>query len=274
MPVVSQIFVYPVKSLSGFAVQYWPVERNGLMYDRKWMLIDEEHRFLSQRRLPKMALINTRIEAERLILSAPGLTDVSVPLASHDGETLRVEIWNDVCQAKSVAADVDQWLVDFLGVDCRLVYHPDDAVRQVDQRFAAIDDQTAFSDGFPFLLVAENSLQALNLELAQPVSMSRFRPNLVVSDCDAYAEDHWRRIAINGIEFRLPKPCSRCSVPNVDPETALCDKEPLATLSRLRKADNKVYFGQNALHDRSGHLAVGDRVDVLEIGAAQPTLNC
>lgn len=273
MPILSQINVYPVKSLAGVQVQSWPVDHKGLRYDRKWMLIDADQQFLSQRRLPKMALIKTRIDADQLILSAPNFGEMALPLNSNDGETLTVQIWDDLCPAKAVADDIDNWLSRFLETECRLVYHPDDCVRQVDQRFAAASDQTAFSDGFPFLIVAENSLRQLNRDMQLELSMQRFRPNLVVADCASFAEDSWRRVAINGISFHLPKPCSRCSVPAIDPETAEVGKEPLTTLNRLRKVDNKVYFGQNALHDQCGSLSVGDEVMVIETGTIQPALS-
>ncbi len=272
MPILSQIYVYPVKSLSGIQVSAWPVDKNGLQYDRKWMLIDEQQQFLSQRRLPKMALIKTRIEYDQLILSAPSQDDLVLALNPETGADIKVGIWRDECLAKSVSAAADVWLSEFLQTTCRLVYHPDDRQRQVDQRYASANDQTAFSDGFPFLIVSENSLNSLNQALPFAVSMARFRPNLVIADCDSYAEDHWRLIEINQIHFRLPKPCSRCSVPGIDPDTAISAKEPLATLSRLRKWENQVYFGQNALHDQAGQLAVGSTVNILKTGANQPPL--
>lgn len=270
MPILSQIFLYPIKSLAGIQVQRWPVNRNGLLYDRKWMLVDDQQKFLSQRRLPKMALIKPRIEQDHLIVSASGQPDLQIPLHSEAGDKLEVSIWHDKCVARTVSAKANNWFSKFLQAKCQLVYLPDDARRQVDQHYAEPSDQTAFSDGFPFLIVSENSLNALNAELPAPVGMNRFRPNLVVSDCASYAEDSWRRISINGIEFRLPKPCSRCSVPGIDPETADSGKEPLATLSRLRTWENRIYFGQNALHDREGELAVGQVVDIAETGENQP----
>ncbi|MBS4052524.1 MAG: MOSC domain-containing protein [Methylomonas sp.] len=273
MPILSQIYVYPVKSLAGIAVTEWPVNNNGLRFDRKWMLVDAQQQFLSQRSLPKMALIKTRIEPDELILSAPGQPPLVLPLHPSGGDGIEVGIWHDRCLAKTVSSAADEWLGRFLQTDCRLVYHPDDQIRQVDQRYAQAPDQTAFSDGFPFLVVSENSLNALNRLLETPVSMQRFRPNLVVADCESYAEDRWRRIKINQIDFRLPKPCSRCAVPGIDPETAVRNKEPLAALNRARRWDGKVYFGQNALHDRAGKLAVGDRVDILEAGDKQPPLS-
>jgi len=272
MPILSQIHVYPVKSLAGFQVQNWPVTRTGLQYDRQWMLVDEQGKFLSQRRLPKMALIKTRIADQQLVLSAAGQSDLVLPLHGNAGEVLPVEVWGDVCQAQHCGEQADAWLSRILNAPCRLVYHPDDQVRPVDPDYANIGDETAYSDGFPFLLVSEASLAALNAAMSLNLAMIRFRPNLVVADCLAYAEDYWRQVAMNGIRFRLPKPCSRCSVPTIDPDTAETGKEPLTTLSRLRQWQKKVYFGQNALHDNLGVLQVGCEVQVLESGVAQPPL--
>lgn len=272
MPTISQIYIYPVKSLSGIAVSQWPVDKNGLQYDRKWMLIDGQNQFLSQRRLARMALIKTSFQNDKLILSAHGQQDIGLDLHPTDGESITVGIWHDQCLAKTVALEVDAWLSRFLHTPCRLVYFPDDQQRIVDQRFAQPNDQTAFSDGFPFLIISENSLNALNQALENPVSMLRFRPNLVVSGCAAYAEDSWRQLKINDIDFRLPKPCSRCAVPGIDPETGISSKEPLATLSRLRKWENKIYFGQNALHGNTGTLTVGNPVRILDTAKAQPPL--
>ena len=272
MPILSQIHVYPVKSLGGFQVSHWPVDRTGLRYDRKWMLVDAEGKFLSQRRLPRMALIHTGIVDNHLLLSAAGQADLVVALDSNDGEEVGVEVWGDQCLAKSSGMAADAWLSRFLQQPCRLVYHPEDQVRKVDPDYALATDQTAFSDGFPFLIVSEASLQALNAAMQLQMGMNRFRPNLVVADCDSYAEDRWRQIEINDIHFRLPKPCSRCSVPGIDPETAISGKEPLTTLSRLRQWQHKVYFGQNALHDSQGMLSVGSEIHVHRTGENQPPL--
>lgn len=272
MPILSHIYIYPVKSLAGIQVPTWNVDNNGLRFDRKWMLVDAQSQFLSQRRLPKMALIQPRIEQDSLILSAPGQQELQLPLYPSGGDQIKVDIWRDHCLAKTVSPAADAWFCNFLQTECRLVYHPDDQIRLVDQRYAQTVDQTAFSDGFPFLIVSENSLNALNRLLQTPVTIQRFRPNLVLADCESFAEDSWRQIKINGIEFRLPKPCSRCSVPGIDPDTAISGKEPLATLNRIRRWDNHIYFGQNALHNQSGNLAVGDRVDILAYGEKQPPL--
>lgn len=272
MPILSQIFVYPVKSLAGFQVQQWSVAKTGLRYDRQWMLVDHQGLFLSQRRLPKMALIKTRIADNQLWLSAADKADIALALEPQGGEDIVVKIWNDQCLAKTVSAEADAWLSDFLQHPCRLVYHPQDRIRKVDPDYASEQDQTAFSDGFPFLIVSEASLQAFNQAANLNLSMPRFRPNLVIGDCEAYAEDYWRQISIKQINFRLPKPCSRCSVPAIDPDTAITSQAPLTALAQLRQANNKVYFGQNALHDKQGMLAVGDEVLINLTGPSQPIL--
>lgn len=269
---LADIIIYPVKSLAGIHVNHWPVEKNGLKYDRKWMLIDEAGQFLSQRRLPRMALINTALTDHELVLSASGMADLIIPLETTTGESIISTVWDDTCPAQRVSEAADFWLSRFLGQDCRLVYQPDDSIRRVDPNYAQADDQTSFSDGFPFLIIAENSLTELNRSLSESIGMNRFRPNLVISGCPAYAEDEWRQIRIGEIDFRLPKPCSRCSVPTIDPNTGITGKEPLTTLNRLRKWQNKVYFGQNAIHNQNGILSVGNTVQVMLTGAKQPPL--
>jgi len=269
---LSEIIIYPVKSLTGISVGTWPVITTGLLYDRKWMLIDTERQFLSQRKLPKMALIKTALTDTHLILSASGMESLLIPLFQTDGEMVNSKVWHDQCDARSVSLEADQWLSHFLKIECRLVYQPDEMIRKVDPNYAYPTDNVAFSDGFPFLIISESSLASLNQEMQLNLSMSRFRPNLVISGCPGYAEDSWREISIGAIDFRLPKPCSRCSVPAIDPETAEIGKEPLTTLSRIRKWDNKIYFGQNALHNQRGLLTIGDTVKVKVMGAKQPLL--
>jgi uncharacterized protein YcbX len=270
---LSDLIIYPVKSLAGIHLTHWQVTKKGLLYDRQWMLIDEQGQFLSQRRLPKMALIKTALTDTQLILSAPDQADLILSLTPELGDVITSTIWHDQCEARHISPAADEWFSQFLGQPCRLVYLPDDIIRPVDANYALASDQVTFSDGFPFLIIAENSLKALNQAMALNLPMSRFRPNLVIAECDSYAEDYWREIRIGDIDFRLPKPCSRCSVPAIDPETAQISKEPLITLNRLRKWQNKVYFGQNAIHNQCGTLSVGDKVTIQVTGTQQPPLS-
>lgn len=270
--ILSQLIIYPIKSLAGIHLNHWQVTRTGLMYDRQWMLIDQEGQFLSQRRLPQMALFKTALNNTQLIISAPQQSDLAIELKPILGASVRCQIWHDQCTAHLISKQADEWFSATLNTDCRLVYLPHNEVRTVDQTYALATDQTAFSDGFPFLLVSDASLQSLNQAMQLELGMNRFRPNLVISGCEAYQEDSWREIKIGQIEFRLPKPCSRCSIPTINPDTGETSKEPLATLNRLRNWQNKVYFGQNALHNRSGVLQVGDSVEIIKTGEKQPPL--
>jgi len=272
MPILSDIYIYPVKSLAGIKVSSWTVNSKGLVHDRKWMLIDKDNQFLSQRRLPKMALIKTQLTKTELILSTSVSGSISLPIEPHEGTEIISTIWKDQCPSKTISKEADQWLSDFLGLECQLVYQPEDVNRFVDPNYATSTDIVNFSDGFPFLITSKASLESLNQVMGLKLPMQRFRPNLVISNCESYAEDSWREITINNIEFRLPKPCSRCSVPTIDTETAKTNKEPLTTLNRLRKWNKKVYFGQNALHNTSGQLSISSPVQINVTGSKQPPL--
>lgn len=210
-----------------------------------------------------MALIDVTIDSDRLHLAAPGMSDLAVA-NSVNAEVIGVRIWNDLSSGVAVSADADQWLTEFLGQACRLVRFPAATVRTVDPVFARPNDQVGFADGFPFLLISQASLDDLNSRLKRPVHMIRFRPNLVVAGTTAYEEDRWRLIRIGSMTFRVAKPCSRCIVPTIDPATGERGREPLQTLMGYRRWDNKVYFGQNLIHDGPGELFEGMSVDVLE----------
>jgi len=272
MPILTDIFIYPVKSLTGIKVSTWPVTEKGLLHDRKWMLIDSHNQFLSQRRAPKMALINTQLTETELILSTETSGSISLKIDPQDGTEIISTIWNDQCPSKTMSKQADRWLSDFLDIECKLVYQPENVTRPVDPNYARSSDKVNFSDGFPFLITSEASLNSLNQAMELQLPMQRFRPNLVISQCESYAEDSWREISINNISFRLPKACSRCSVPTIDTETAQTGKEPLTTLNRLRKWNNKVYFGQNALHNNTGTLSVNSPVEINLTGSNQPPI--
>lgn len=262
---LSQIWRYPVKSLRGNSLESAAVDARGIQYDRQWMLVDKQGGFLTQREMPKMVLVKTHIKDRGLRLSAPGMQDLQVSDACDGRGFVSVKVWRDVCEAEFVDAEADAWLSEFLGRHCQLVYLPARSVRQVDQGYAQQDDQVGFADGFPFLLISQASLDDLNRRMPVSLTMERFRPNLVISGCDAYAEDSWRQIRIGELIFRVVKPCSRCVIPTIDPETGRRQgDEPLKTLLQYRKQGNKVMFGQNLLHGGVGSLSQGMPVKVLE----------
>jgi uncharacterized protein YcbX len=262
-PAVSALAIYPVKSLAQIPLSAARVQRFGLRHDRRWMLVDADGRFITQRQMPRMCLIQPELLGADLMLRAPGLPALAVPSPSAANQR-RVTVWDDACNSLDCGDAVAAWLSRLLALDCRLVFFPEDEVRAVDPRYAQAGDRTAFSDGFPLLLIAQASLDDLNSRLATPIAMARFRPNLVVSGCAAFAEDGWRRIRIGAISFRVVKPCSRCSIPTIDPATGERGPEPTRTLSRYRLRDNKIFFGQNVIADGAGEIAVGMPVEILE----------
>jgi len=261
---LSEIWVYPVKSCGGIALDRAAIGPRGIRWDRHWMVVDPAGRFLTQRQLPVMATIATGLTADSLVLQAPGAAPLELPLLLAT-QPVAVSVWNDTVTAAAVSAAADRWLSARLGTPCRLVRFPDSARRAVDPAYGQPGDETAFADGFPLLLIGQSSLDDLNRRLPSPVTMRRFRPNLVVSGAAPHAEDGWRRIRIGPVQLRVVKPCSRCAITTVDPDGGRRDGlEPLQTLGTYRRRDGKVYFGQNLIPDRPGELGVGDPVEVLE----------
>ncbi len=268
--VLSELYLYPVKSLAGIQVTAWELDAFGLRFDRRWMVVDRDGHFLTQRQHPQMAQVQSHIDAAGCLrLHHPGLGEFEVPPADPGAMRIEVTVWHDTVAAVPVGKEADAWLSKAIGVVCRVVWFPDDVKRQVDTRYAKLGERTAFSDGFPLLLIGQGSLDDLNRRLGAknlaPLPMRRFRPNLVVAGAPPYAEDGWRRIAVGGIPMRVVKPCSRCAITTVDPEAGrFAGKEPLATLATYRKHGDKVYFGQNLVHEGQGKLQVNESVTVME----------
>jgi hypothetical protein len=259
---LSGIYIYPIKSAAGISLKTAEVGNRGLQYDRRWMLVDETGKFLSQRQLPRMALITVQLEGYQLVVKAPNREILSIPLHIESSERIPVQVWNDVCDAIPVGEEVSQWFSEFLEISCQLVYMPDNSFRPVDSRYARHNEQVSFTDGFPFLLISQASLQDLNERLDEPIPMNRFRPNLVISGCEAFAEDSWHLIHIGSIPFHVVKPCERCSITTVDQAQGIRRKEPLQTLAQYRRKNGKILFGQNLIQAQLGVLQVGDSVEI------------
>lgn len=262
---LSALNIYPVKSIQGIALETAEVQSRGLQYDRRWMITDLSGGFISQRKLPKMALINLKITTQGLSLEAPKMQPLTINFGENLGKYLEVKVWGDQCQALEVSTQANQWLSEFLGQSCQLVYMPDNIQRLVDPKYNINQSIISFSDGYPFLLTSEASLADLNGRLEQPVPMNRFRPNLVVSGAEAFAEDTWKKIKIGDLVFYLVKPCARCVMTTINQEDGTKSAEPLRTLGQYRKEGNKIFFGQNLLQESNGTLQVGDSVEVLEM---------
>jgi MOSC domain-containing protein len=263
---LDRLYIYPIKSLKGIALDEARVERRGLQYDRRWMLVDEANMFFTQREHPRMATVSLNLETEGLRASADGMEDLLIPYVPPVPELRTVTVWRSVCQALTVATHVDEWFSRFLQTPCRLVYMPDETRREVNPLFAISQDIVSFADGYPFMLLGEASLDELNGRLnATPVPMNRFRPNFVLKGTPAFAEDEWKEILIGETVFYLVKPCERCQIPTIDQDRgARAGPEPLRQLATYRTFDNKVLFGQYLIAQaEGGGLRVGDEVRII-----------
>ena len=262
---ISELYIYPIKSARGISLASARVDLRGLEYDRRWMVVDEEGHFLTQRSIPRMALIRVELRSSHLAVKAEGTNELILPRKPVSGDTLRVTVWDDSFDALDTGPQAAQWFSKILSRPCRLVYMPDQTERLVNPKYASQKTIVSFADAFPFMLVSQASLDDLNARLAQPVLMNRFRPNLVVEGCSAYEEDTWTNLRIGSVDFRIAKPCSRCTVPTVNQDTAIRSSEPILTLGAYRTMNGKIYFGQNLTHHGQGVLAVGDEVQVTRV---------
>ena len=267
---LSEINIYPVKSLAGISLKEAKIDRRGLEFDRRWMLIDENNKFLTQREFPKMATLKTAITPDGLRVSN-NESSLNIAFETETVETNTVKIWSSRCRAKIYDAAVNEWFSEALQTNCRLAVMPEETQRKVNYFYrVADDDHVSFADGYPFLLIGENSLADLNSRLAEDLPMNRFRPNFVVSDSEAFAEDGWKKIKIGETVFHVVKPCARCVMTTIEQTTGERDgKEPLKTLASFRipkrSLKKKILFGQNLIAEKAGAvLRVGDKVEVLE----------
>lgn len=253
---------YPVKSLKAISIMRADVDDFGITNDRRWMLVNTEGKFVTQRQYPKMGSISVEESGQylRFYSDSGSVLEIKNELLK---EEVSVRVWGDEVSACQATDEVNEWFSAELGVSVALVYMPDSTFRQVDRQFADYKQRVSFSDGFPFLLISEASLVDLNSRLDSPVPMSRFRPNLVVSGCGPYEEDQWRRVRIGDIEFDVVKPCSRCVMTTIDESTLIKGREPLRTLATYRKNEYGVCFGQNLVHRSTGVLNIGDAVEIL-----------
>ena len=265
MIILSSLTYYPIKACRGFDINESHVERMGLANDRRMMVVTHSGEFLTQREHPKLALITPMLKNDSIILSAPNFDSVHFAI-QKTGAISFVNIW----QSKNVNAidqgeEAAQWLSDWLGTSVRLVHIADGIQRKLNPGYAInTDDHTGFADGYPILIISEASLQDLNSKLDSALPMNRFRPNIVLQNCEPFAEDTWKRIRIGDVEMALVKPCPRCVVTTIDKETLEQNKEPIKTLNTYRKQKGGAMFGMNVIPLNEGRLEVGMSVEILD----------
>jgi uncharacterized protein YcbX len=249
---IGALYVYPVKSGRGMAVDRWPLDARGLAHDREYMAVDPDGTFLTQREAPRLALIDPSFEDQTLRVTTPVGTALAAP-----AEQREVTVWEHTGPALDCGDEVADLLSTLLERPCRLVKTAADHRRPTEMG----GGQVGFADGYPMLLISDSSLAELNQRLPQPLPMDRFRPNVVVEDAEPYAEDSWVTVDLGSVRVDVVKPCARCEITRVDQATGVRgDGEPLRTLGTFRKAKGGVMFGQNLVHRSPGDLAVGDPV--------------
>lgn len=263
---LSALYRYPVKSAGAESLTEAAVQLRGLAGDRRWMVVDADGRFLTGRQHHHLVQMRAQHLEGGVRLTHPvaGVLEVGIPDAG--GERQNVTVWDDTVDAIRCTAAASRYLGQVLGQEAHLVYMDAAATRAVDLAYAQLGDQVSFADGYPLLLISQEALDQLNARASHPVSMLRFRPNLVVQGCAPHAEDRWRRIRIGEVEFELAKACVRCVFTTLDPDSGAPDPEgePLRTLKAYRRSPKGITFGQNLIPRGTGKLRLGDPVALIE----------
>jgi MOSC domain-containing protein len=262
---LTQLKIYPVKSLSGISLEESVVEERGFKYDRRWMLVDNENMFITQRLFPQMVFINVKIENGEMVFThkRKKIEDLKISLIEYPQNIVNVKIWDDFCDSNQYGKEVNDWFSEAIESKCKLVHMPETSKRGTSTKYFKESKNVSFADGYPFLIIGEESLNYLNSKLDKPVFMDQFRPNIVFSGGSKHDEDNWNSIRIGELEFSVVKPCARCVITTIDTATATKNKEPLATLSTYRKFNSKIMFGQNAIGYSNGKLRISDKITLL-----------
>lgn len=266
--VLTEIWIYPIKSLGGIPLTSAKVFEKGLEFDRRWMLVDEVGVFLTQRVHNVMALLKQSIEGKTLTITRVDPKRSDKPSISFDtsvipkGKPFEGKIWDDTVVVAEVDPKLSEWFTTQLGMNCRLVCFSESDARPVDKKYHVNDEHVSLADAYPFLIIGQASLDDVNSRMEKNVPMNRFRPNFVYSGGTPFEEDSWRDFKIGSNRFVGVKPCARCVLTTVNQDTAEKGIEPLYTLSTYRKKETKVLFGQNLVAVDHGVVKVGDKISI------------
>lgn len=266
------IRIYPIKSLAGIHRSKASILKKGLEYDRRWMLVDEDGVCMTQREYTKMALFAVEETSEGFVISFQGDSITLSFNYDSPSDPVNVQVWDDRVVTNEVSQAFSVWFSQRLDVSCRLVAFPESNVRQIDTRFASSGENVSLADAFPLLIIGEASLADLNSRLREPLTMNRFRPNLIFSGGDPFEEDLWDEFSVGDNAFRGVKRCARCVLTTIDPVTAKKGPEPLKTLATYRKEHNKIFFGQNVMTQTLGYIRVGDPIHIVSRHEIAPDL--
>ncbi len=259
---ISGLRIYPIKSMGGIELHSAVVEKRGLQHDRRWMLVDADGVFMTQRTDTRLALFRLEEVVQGIQVKDPA-GDYCVLPYEASGESVNVTVWKSVCEAQIVSSEVSEWFSDSLGKKCALVHMPENSVRPSHADYSKDGDIVAFSDAFQILVISEASLADLNGRLEVPLPFDRFRPNMILKGTGAFAEDFWQGIQIGSLRLRFAKQCGRCSVTATNQQTGEVGTEPLKTLATYRLAGQNVQFGSYFVPDTMGQINVGDQIQAI-----------
>lgn len=257
---VSELYIHPVKSLQGIAVKEITLDKFGAEFDRRWMVVDQQGQFITQRQIAAMATLSTAMLDGQLQLKDSDGASLLVASASDIAQP--VVVWDDTVIANDCGDEVACWLSERLATPCRLVHMPKTTDRLVSPKYSGGKNTVGFADGFPLMLISQPSLDAINSRLEEPIIMARFRPNIVVEGCEAFAEDQWQGLHNDSLQLDIVKPCSRCVMPSLDPITGQRHKTLNRVLASFRRRDGEIYVGQNMVVQAGNTVAVGDLLTV------------
>lgn len=265
-PIVSQLFIYPIKSCAGISVKEFQFDSKGPLFDRRWMLIDAlSGKFLSQRKLARMSLIKTSIEEGGVYAEQTFNSSIKKTLLlPSEGVCRDVEVWSDQVKGYDCGDEAADWFSVLLDYPCRLVYQGD-LERLADSKYAAEGTLVGFADGFPLLAVSRASIDFLNDSCeSATISAENFRPNIVVDNTDIFAEDRWTSLSSDTLNMKVVKPCQRCVIPALNIETAEREEGILSVLMEHCRVEKKIFFGQNMTFEFSGQesLKVGQALHI------------
>jgi len=261
---VSRLVTYPVKSLNGIRQPNSKVVETGLEHDRMMMLVDENNRFITQRKHPQMALIKLSGDFDCLRVVAPDMSEMALP-AEFSHQSQKLDIWGETCHGFEAPGEINQWFSDFLQKQVRLMRYDFSMPRPLDPDFSQAGDSVGFADDSPLLAISEDSLADLNSRLHEPVNYRNFRPNIVFKGTTAFEEDDWKEIQIGDVKFDVAKCCSRCILTTVDPDTGKKrdDGEPIKTLGEYRRDRQGIMFGINLIARTKGNIHSQDTIRVI-----------
>lgn len=257
--IIEQLTIYPIKGLGGINVQSAQALQKGFKNDRRYMLVDPEGQFMSQRGIQEMALFRPSIVDNQLTVQYNN-ESIHLNLNQDEGLNMNTTVWDHSVKAIQVSKEANEWFSDQLGKSCRLVKMNKDSERIQNMKTTSESTEVSFADGYPYLILGTASLDQLNTKLEKPVKIDRFRANIIVNTSIPHIEDELGKYKLSGLDFLLDKLCARCQVVTIDQQNAEKSKEPLKTLAEYRKKLNKVYFGMNAVCLEEGVISVGDKL--------------